>query len=92
MIIGSGSSGKVEADKLEVEVDELSEAEMEAEVDEAMIFSTVDLMTDPASKPCAIAYNSEAKTLLVTRLHFVDDQWMIFALLNWSARQITYPI
>lgn len=89
VIIGSGSSG---ADKLEVEVDELSEAEMEAEVDEAMIFSTVDLMTDPASKPCAIAYNSEAKTLLVTRLHFVDDQWMIFALLNWSARQITYPI
>ena len=86
MIIGSGSSGKVEADKSEIEVDELSKVEMEAELDEVMIFSTVDLMIDPASKPCAIAYNSEAKMLLVTRLHFVDDQWMIFALLNWSAR------
>ncbi len=74
MIIGSGSSSEVEADKSKVEVDELSEAEIEVEVDEAMIFSIVDLMTDPASKSCAIAYNSEAKTLLVTRLHFVDDQ------------------
>ena len=82
MIIGNGSSGKMEADKLEVEVDELSKVEMETKVDEVMIFSTVNLMTNPASKPCAIAYNSEAKTLLVTCLHFVDDQWMIFALLN----------
>ncbi len=73
MIIGSRSSGEVEVDKSEVEVDELSEAEMEPKVDEAMIFSTVDLMTDSTSKPCTIAYNSEAKTLLVTRLHFVDD-------------------
>ncbi len=77
MIIGSGSSGKVEADKSEVEVDKLSEAEMEVEVDEAMIFSIVDLMTDPASKPYAIAYNSEAKMLLVTCLHFIDDKGYI---------------
>lgn len=92
MIIGSRSNGKVKADKSEIEVDELSKAKIEAEVDEAMILSIVNLITNLVSKPCAIAYNFKAKTLLVTRLHFVDDQWMIFALLNSSARQIIYLI
>lgn len=73
MIIGSRSSGKVEADKLEVEIDKLFKVEIEAEVDEAMIFSIVDLMTNPASKPYTIAYNSEAKMLLMTYLHFVNN-------------------
>ncbi len=63
----------MEADKSEVEVNELSEAEMEAEMDEVMIISIIHLITNPASKPYAIAYNFEAKILLVTRLHFVDD-------------------
>lgn len=73
MIIGSGNSGKVEANKLEIVIDELSKAEIEAKIDKAMIFSIIDLMIDPVSKPFAITYNSKVKTLLVTRLHFMDD-------------------
>ena len=41
--------------------------------------STVDLTDAPMSNPWAIPYSSEARTLLVTRLHLVDDQWRIFA-------------
>lgn len=74
IIISSRSSGKVEADKLEVKVDKLSKAEMEAEVDKAMIFFIVDLMTNLISKSYAIIYNFEAKILLVICLYFVDDQ------------------
>lgn len=73
IIIDSKTSGKVEPDKSKVEMDELSEAEIESEVDEAMIFSTVDLIANLVSKPYAIVYNSEVKTLLVTCLHFVND-------------------
>lgn len=74
IIISSGSNNKVEANKLEVEIDELSKVKMEVEVDEAMIFSTINLMTNPISKLYAIAYNSKAKMLLVTCLHFIDNQ------------------
>ncbi len=42
MIISSRSSCKVEADKLEIEEDELSEMKIEVEVDEAIIFSIID--------------------------------------------------
>jgi len=35
--------------------------------------SIVDLTKAPISKPWAILYNSEAKTLLVTLLHLVED-------------------
>jgi hypothetical protein len=35
--------------------------------------STVDLTAALISKPCAMPYSSEASTLRVTLLHFVDD-------------------
>jgi hypothetical protein len=41
--------------------------------------STVDLTAAPILKPCAMPYSSEASTLRVTLLYFVDDQWIIFA-------------
>ncbi len=53
-------------------------------------FSIVDLTEAPMSYPWAIPYNSEAKTLLVTLLHFVDDQWSILARL--APRTRIYPI
>ncbi len=53
------------------------------------IRSIVDLMTEPTSKPFAMAYNSAASTLLVTRLHLVDDQWNRLALLELSIRHTT---
>lgn len=92
MIISSGSSDKVEIDKLEIEMDKLSKQKIEVEIDKIIIFSTIDLMTDLASKSWAIVYNSKAKTLLITRSHFVNDKCMIFTLLNRLARQIIYPI
>ncbi len=52
----------------------------------------VDLKIAPTSNPWTIAYSSDANTLLVTLLHLMDDQWIIFALLKALARQITYPI
>ena len=42
--------------------------------------STVDLTEAPISKPYTILYSSEAKTLLMTLLHLVEDQWSILAL------------
>ena len=45
-------------------------------------------MTAPMLNPYAIPYSSAAKTLDVTRLHFIEDQCMIFALLAASAKQI----
>jgi hypothetical protein len=48
----------------------------------------IDLMTEPASNSCVIAYNSVVKTLLIILIHLIDDQWIIFAL--WSSvKQIT---
>lgn len=82
IIIGNKIYDKVEMDKLEVGLNELSKADMELKVDEAIIFSIVNLMINPASKPYANPYNSKTKTLLVIHLHFVNDQWMIFTLLN----------
>ena len=54
-------------------------------------FSTVALITKPVSKPATIVYSSDAKTLLVTCLHLVDDQWMILALFLPSASTMRYP-
>ena len=34
-------------------------------------------MVAPIPKPCTMAYNSDARTLLVTLLHLVEDQWTI---------------
>lgn len=57
-----------------------------------IIFFKIDLMTAAASKPCAIAYNSNVRTLLVTCLHLVDDQCTRFAFPESSASTITYSI
>ena len=56
------------------------------------IFINVALTTEAISNPCVSAYSSDAKTLLVTLLHFTEDQWTIFALLSPSASTITNPI
>jgi hypothetical protein len=37
------------------------------------ILSIVDLIAAPISKLCAMLYNSEANTLLVTLLHLIED-------------------
>lgn len=73
MIISSGNNSEIEAKKLEIVEDDLSETDMEVEIDKAIIFSIIDLMTNPVSKLFAITYNSEAKMLLITCWHFVDD-------------------
>lgn len=46
----------------------------------------VDLMEAPMSKPCVMPYKSEASTLLVTRLHLIEDQWMTLACLSKKAQ------
>ena len=55
---------------------------------QARIWFKVDLIVEAVSKPRESAYNSEAKTLLVTHRHLTDCQWMIFALLCASASVI----
>ena len=52
----------------------------------------VALIAAPVSNPWAIPYSSDAKTLRVTRLHLIDDQWTILALLFLSVSAITKPI
>jgi len=42
--------------------------------------------------PWAILYNLDAKTLCVTRLHLIDNQWRILALLSLSISIIIKPI
>ncbi len=49
-------------------------------------------MTASMSNPYAIQYNSAAKTIRVTRLHFIENQCMMLALLVAWARQITWAI
>jgi hypothetical protein len=56
------------------------------------IFLSVVLTAALTSKPCAIAYSSEASTLRVTRLHLIEDQCIILALLLASVSVITKPI
>ena len=56
---------------------------------QASIWFKVDLIVAAVSKPRESAYNSEAKTLLVTRRHLIDCQWTMFALLSASASTIT---
>jgi len=51
--------------------------------------SIVDLAEAPISKPWAIPYSSEARTLLVTLLHLVEDQWSILAYPVLSAKTKT---
>lgn len=67
-------------------------AEIKLKINEIIIFFIIDLITNLALKPYIIVYNSKAKILLVTYFHFVNNKSMIFALLNWLARQITYFI
>ena len=56
------------------------------------ISSIVYLIEAPVSKPWAIPYNSDASTLRVMRLHFVEDQCKMFALSCLSVSTMTYPI
>ena len=53
------------------------------------IFPNDAFITAPMSNPFAIPYNSAARTLCVTRLHFIEDQCMMLVLLVASAKQIT---
>jgi len=52
----------------------------------------VALIAAPVLNPWAIPYSLDAKTLCVTRLHLIDDQWRILALLSLSISVITKPI
>ena len=52
----------------------------------------MDLTILALSKPLLIANSSEASTLRVTRLLFVELQWIILADPDWSERVVTKPI
>lgn len=52
------------------------------------IFFRVAFMTALIPNPCAIAFNLAIKILHIIRLHFIEDQCRIFALLVILARQI----
>jgi hypothetical protein len=52
------------------------------------IAERIALRTTSRSKSWANAYNSAAKTLRVTRLHLIDDQWTMLTCFE-SARQMT---
>jgi hypothetical protein len=56
------------------------------------INSIVCLIEALVSKLWAIPYNSDASTLRVIRLHFVDDQYKMFVLSCLSVSTIIYPI
>lgn len=56
------------------------------------IFSTLYFMVAPELKLFTIAYSSIARTLIVIFLHFVEDQWRIFARFSLSASTIAKPI
>lgn len=74
MIIGSRSNSKIKTDKLKVEVDKLSKAEIKLKINKAIIFSIIDLITNLVSKPYTIAHNSKTKMLPITYLYFVNDK------------------
>jgi hypothetical protein len=46
------------------------------------IFLIVALIAAPILNPCVILYSSEAKTLRMTLLYWIDDQWIMLALLS----------
>src|SRR6266700_3345016 len=52
----------------------------------------VALITAPVSNPWAILYSSDAKTLRVTCLHLMDNQWRMLALLSLFISVIIKPI
>jgi hypothetical protein len=56
------------------------------------IFLMITLITAPVSNLWAIPYSLNTKTLHITRLHLMDDQWRILALLSLSTSVITKPI
>jgi len=56
------------------------------------ILLTVNLIAALILNPWAIPYSSDASTLLITLLHFINNQWIIFTLFIASARTSTYPI
>ncbi len=61
------------------------------EMNRSRMFDTISFKIASRSKSCVNAYNFAARTLRVTRLHFIDDQWTIFAWFE-STRQVTYSI
>ena len=56
------------------------------------IFLIVALIIALVLNPQAILYNSDAKTLRITRLYLIDNQQRILALLSLSISVITKPI
>ncbi len=61
-------------------------------IDKEKIFQIrwmIDLMTESTSNSYVIAYSFAASTLLIILLHFVKNQWMMFALFRSSIKQIT---
>jgi hypothetical protein len=53
------------------------------------IFLIVDLIAAPILNPYTILYSSNAKTLCMTLLHLIDNQWIMLALLSLSTSMIT---
>lgn len=58
----------------------------------ASIFPKVDLITIQISNSYIILYNSAIKILYVIHLHFIQNQYIMFALLVTLVRQVTYLI
>ena len=56
------------------------------------IFLMVALIAAPVSNLYTILYSLDAKTLHITRLHLIDNQWRILALLFLSISAMTKPI
>jgi hypothetical protein len=54
-----------------------------SEMNISRMFETIFFRVASRSKSWVIAYNSAARTLRVIRLHFIDDQWITFALDWW---------
>lgn len=56
------------------------------------IFLSVTLIIAPILNSYVILYSSTTKILYITYLHFIENQYMILALLVVLARQIILPI
>ena len=56
------------------------------------IFLMVALITALVSNPQAIPYSSDAKTLHITHLHLINNQWRMLALLSLSISIMIKPI
>jgi hypothetical protein len=62
-----------------------------SEMNISRMFETISFRVASRSKSWVIAYSFAARTLRVIRLHFIDDQWITFALKRESnsTRQMT---